>query len=208
MKLEGKIALVTGTSPNIMGGIAEGLAEEGADLVCIDINPDYAEAYRSMGKVMAQLGRHKEAIEAYRFADAANPDDADAEAYFNMGLSLLKLSGGFAAAIDAYKKAIEIKPDYANAYYNMGVALGGLGRHMEAIAAYKSAIAIDPDYADAYSNMGNALDELGRYMEAIDAFKSAVAIKPTADERASERGHEGSETEDAGDGGARPAELV
>ena len=43
MKLEGKIALVTGTSPNIMGGIAEGLAEEGADLVCIDINPDYAE---------------------------------------------------------------------------------------------------------------------------------------------------------------------
>ena len=43
MKLEGKVALVTGTSPNIMGGIAEGLAEEGADLVCVDINPKYAE---------------------------------------------------------------------------------------------------------------------------------------------------------------------
>ncbi|MCH7736350.1 MAG: SDR family oxidoreductase [Chloroflexi bacterium] len=43
MKLEGKVALVTGTSPNIMGGIAEGLAEEGADLVCVDINPEYAE---------------------------------------------------------------------------------------------------------------------------------------------------------------------
>ena len=43
MKLEGKVALITGTSPNIMGGIAEGLAEEGADLVCIDINPEYAE---------------------------------------------------------------------------------------------------------------------------------------------------------------------
>ena len=43
MKLEGKVALVTGTSPNIMGGIAEGLAEEGADLVCVDIRADYAE---------------------------------------------------------------------------------------------------------------------------------------------------------------------
>ena len=43
MKLEGKVAMVTGTSPNIMGGIAEGLAAEGADLVCIDINPKYAE---------------------------------------------------------------------------------------------------------------------------------------------------------------------
>ena len=43
MKLEGKAALVTGTSPNIMGGIAEGLAEEGADLVCVDIRAEYAE---------------------------------------------------------------------------------------------------------------------------------------------------------------------
>ena len=43
MKLEGKIALVTGTSPNIMGGIAEGLAQEGADVVCVDIRPEYAE---------------------------------------------------------------------------------------------------------------------------------------------------------------------
>ena len=43
MKLEGKVALVTGTSPNIMGGIAEGLADEGADIICVDINAAYAE---------------------------------------------------------------------------------------------------------------------------------------------------------------------
>ena len=42
MKLEGKTALVTGTSPNIMGGIAEGLAAEGARMICVDINADYA----------------------------------------------------------------------------------------------------------------------------------------------------------------------
>lgn len=42
MKLEGKTALVTGTSPNIMGGIAEGLAAEGARTVCVDINFAYA----------------------------------------------------------------------------------------------------------------------------------------------------------------------
>jgi NAD(P)-dependent dehydrogenase (short-subunit alcohol dehydrogenase family) len=36
MKLAGKVALVTGTSPNIGGGIAEGLAAEGAALVCVD----------------------------------------------------------------------------------------------------------------------------------------------------------------------------
>ena len=43
MKLEGKTALVTGTSPNIMGGIAEELARAGANLVCVDIRQEYAE---------------------------------------------------------------------------------------------------------------------------------------------------------------------
>ena len=58
MKLEGKTALVTGTSPNIMGGIAEELAREGANLVCVDIRQEFAdkcaaaivaEGYQAMG---------------------------------------------------------------------------------------------------------------------------------------------------------------
>lgn len=44
MKLDGRTALLTGTSPNIVGGIAEGLAAEGARTVCVDINPDYANS--------------------------------------------------------------------------------------------------------------------------------------------------------------------
>jgi NAD(P)-dependent dehydrogenase (short-subunit alcohol dehydrogenase family) len=43
MRLDGKVALVTGTSANIGGGIAEGLAAEGAAIVCVDAKADNAE---------------------------------------------------------------------------------------------------------------------------------------------------------------------
>src|SRR5262249_39800638 len=44
MRLAGKVALVTGCGPNINGGIAYGLADEGAKLVCVDRRLDYATA--------------------------------------------------------------------------------------------------------------------------------------------------------------------
>lgn len=43
MKLAGKVAIVTGTSPNIGGGIAEGLAAEGAAIVAVDAKPANAK---------------------------------------------------------------------------------------------------------------------------------------------------------------------
>ena len=41
-KLAGKVAVVTGTSPNIGGGIAQGLADEGAAVACVDVAEDNA----------------------------------------------------------------------------------------------------------------------------------------------------------------------
>jgi NAD(P)-dependent dehydrogenase (short-subunit alcohol dehydrogenase family) len=43
-RLSGKVALITGCGPNINGGIAYGLADEGAKVVCVDVRADYAEA--------------------------------------------------------------------------------------------------------------------------------------------------------------------
>jgi len=43
MKLQDRVAIVTGTSPNIGGGIAGGLADEGARVVCVDVVADNAQ---------------------------------------------------------------------------------------------------------------------------------------------------------------------
>ena len=55
----------------------------------------------------------------------------------------------FDAAIDSYKQALKIKPDYAEAYYNMGNVLKDQGDLEAAIDSYKQAININPDYAEA-----------------------------------------------------------
>ena len=54
-----------------------------------------------------------------------------------------------------------IRPNYAHAYYNMGVAYQEHGELNQAIRAFKKSISIKPDYAEAYSDLGNTLQELG-----------------------------------------------
>ena len=55
----------------------------------------------------------------------------------------------------AYNKAVSIKPNYAEAYYNMGNALKEQDKQEEAVEVYNIALAIKPDLAEAYYNMGN-----------------------------------------------------
>jgi NAD(P)-dependent dehydrogenase (short-subunit alcohol dehydrogenase family) len=59
MKLANRIAVVTGCGPNINGGIAYGLAEEGAKVVCVDQNSDYANACAA---AIQKRGGHASAI--------------------------------------------------------------------------------------------------------------------------------------------------
>ena len=81
-------------------------------------------------------------------------------------------------AIDALTKALELRPDNANGWYDRAVALAGLGRFEEAIPSYDRALAINPKYASAYYDKGSALAHLGRDRQAIEAFDMASSIDP------------------------------
>ena len=81
-------------------------------------------------------------------------------------------------AINAFKRVIAIKPDYAEAHYNMGNFLRDQGKLEEAIEAYTKALSLKPDYAEAYNNMGNALKDQGKLEEAIEAYTKALSLKP------------------------------
>ena len=96
----------------------------------------------------------------------------------NMQGAAYKGLGHLDAAIISFKKALTIRPDYAEACYNLGTALKDQGKLEGAIEAFHKAISIKPDYADAYSNMGSALKEQGKLEEAIEAYSKAVNIMP------------------------------
>ena len=81
-------------------------------------------------------------------------------------------------AIDAYKKAILLKPQYTAAYNNMGMALKDQGKFNEAIVSYQKAILLNPNDGDTYFNMGIALKDQGNLEEAIKAYKKAISLKP------------------------------
>lgn len=83
-------------------------------------------------------------------------------------------------AIEHYRRAVEIRGDYAPAYNNMGTALRGMGRVDEAIAAYSRALQVMPDYPDAHYNLANALMDLNRPDEAVAHLVIAAAALPSS----------------------------
>jgi predicted O-linked N-acetylglucosamine transferase (SPINDLY family) len=81
-------------------------------------------------------------------------------------------------AVAAYRQAVGIKPDYAEAYSNLGNALLAFNRFEESLASYNDALALRPDFAEVYSNRGAALRELGQFEESRESYTKALALKP------------------------------
>ncbi len=81
-------------------------------------------------------------------------------------------------AIASFRKALQIRPDYAEAHNSLGIALKDRGRLNEAIASFGQALQIKPDFAEAHNNLGAALKDGGRLDDAIASFSKALHFKP------------------------------
>ncbi len=112
--------------------------------------------------------------------EAISLDPRQAVYQNTLGLVHLNLKN-LPQATGAFKKALELNPDYAEAQHNLGVALAESGQWEEAIKAYQKTLAM-PSNAHAgsvYTNMGWAYYSLGRLDEAERALQQAVRFEPT-----------------------------
>ena len=102
-----------------------------------------------------------------------------AEAYLARGDELAGMRD-FGRAIADYTEAIRLKPDYAQAYNNRGLAysLQSKSQMPNAIADYSQAIQLRPAYARAYNNRGVAYMASGHADEAMRDFNRAIQLQP------------------------------
>ena len=86
--------------------------------------------------------------------------------------------GKFASAEKSFRKAADLNPHYADAHYNLGIALHEQGKLDDAIAAYANAYSANPNHAAACFNAGNALRGLGQLDKALQVYRLALEIQP------------------------------
>ncbi len=91
-------------------------------------------------------------------------------------------------AIRLYGEAVELNPNYAQAYNNRGCAYDDIKQYERAIADYDAAIQLDPNFAAAYNNRGAAYANMEQHERAIQDLDTAIELDPNYFEAYNNRG--------------------
>lgn len=116
------------------------------------------------------------------------PAGSDARAYFERGLEDYRANRD-AAAVEAFREATRLDPDFAEAHYRLGLALSATGKDDEAEAAFKEAVKVfekvvdkDDENSEALLFLGLSHSKLGDYDKAVKAFKASIKHAPEEDD--------------------------
>ncbi|MBZ5639051.1 MAG: tetratricopeptide repeat protein [Acidobacteriia bacterium] len=164
--------------------------------LAIEAKPDYADALNSLGTIRAGQRRVTEAIDLYRRALRAAPENAIV--HYNLA-GALEASGRADEAMAEFETAIRCSPDPSKlgndvwlALYRRGMlspppgrAQRGLarllaerGRARDAIGHYRLALTEDPSSRESLLEMGRLLTDTGDQEEAAHCFESALRLEP------------------------------
>ncbi len=138
------------------------------------ISTEDPEAYKILAEGYFAQGKLEQAISACKKALQIKPD---ASLYKMLG-NALQSGGKIDDAKICYVRAIEINPNFAEAYANYGSICAQQEDWDRAISAYERAIAIKPDFAGAFRNYAKLLTQLGKSEEASQCQYRAFAIDP------------------------------
>jgi len=154
--------------------IHDGQNERAVDLLlhAASADPRFAVANYSLGVVHAALGNRWKA--AAQFRAAVQLDPSMPEPFKALGdLFLSTPRNLFDRAIEAYSKAIELRPFYADAHAGLGNAYTAKGDLDRALTAYRAAIALDPFDPSTHVRSGHSYAKKGLCADAEKSYRQA-----------------------------------
>ena len=107
----------------------------------------------------------------------AVPETAKAGELHEAGLSALQ-NGNFPAAVELFKRVLEIEPKHKRAWYDLGRAYLAMLQWERGVTALRKQIELNPYDGSAHNSLGLALWQLRKFDEAADAFRKQIEINP------------------------------
>jgi hypothetical protein len=98
-------------------------------------------------------------------------------AHNNMG-DVYVQEGNFDGAIREFKRALALKPDYADVYHNLANTYQFLGNTQEAIKYYETALSYNPKLFESYYNLSIAYINSGEADKAIELLNKGLQMRP------------------------------
>ncbi len=114
------------------------------------------------------------------------PAEADAEGEYNRGVRA-RVAREWPAAVSAFRQALALRSDFADAWSELGYALRNQGRYAESLDAYHEALRLRPDFPEALEYLGEAYVKMGRL---DDARRILARLRPLDQHRADELAEE------------------
>jgi tetratricopeptide (TPR) repeat protein len=152
--------------------------ESAVDLLsrAIEADPGFVVAQYTLGVVHQALGNRWKA--AAQFRASTQLDATYPEPFKALGdLFLAAPRRLFDQAVEAYNKAIELRPFYADAHVGLGDAKAAKGDVDGAIAAYQKALVHNPVNPKVHMSLGKIYyAEKGLYYESVNAYKRAIDL--------------------------------
>ncbi len=112
-------------------------------------------------------------LEALGYLTPENPDGLN-----NLGQRYQE-RGEYEKAIEAYRKALDQRPNFPSALNNLGICYGSLKRYPEAEESFRKALAIDPKDIFAMNNLAVMYMHMGRPERGQEHAEKAVEIEPS-----------------------------
>jgi tetratricopeptide (TPR) repeat protein len=154
--------------------------ETAVDLLsrAIESDPNFVVAQYTLGNVHQALGNRWKAAAQFRAATQLDPTVPEPlKALGDLFLAAPRRL--FDQAVEAYSKAIELRPFYADAHVGLGDAKAAKGEIDGAIAAYQKALVYNPINPRVHLALGKIYySEKGLYYESVNAYKKAIDLDP------------------------------